>query len=139
MYKFHYVYRITNIITKMHYYGDRSCNCLPSKDLGIKYFSSFRNFLFKIDQINNPSHYKYKVIKTFISCRKDATDFEIFLHKKFNVKDNPKFINRANQTSSKFIPSKSSSKKTRLSHLNNIDSNGNNGYKQLANSINQPW
>jgi len=47
--KFHYVYRITNIITKMYYYGDRSCDCHPSEDIGIKYFSSFTNKFFQID------------------------------------------------------------------------------------------
>jgi signal recognition particle GTPase len=43
----------------------------------------------------------YKVIKEF-STRKEANEFEIFLHNKFDVKNHPKFINKANQTSSKF-------------------------------------
>ncbi len=98
-YKYHYVYRITNTVTEMYYYGDRSCNCHPSEDIGIKYFSSFGNKLFKIDQQVNPQDYKYKLIKVFETCREDAKQFEVDLHKKFDVKNHIKFINRANQTS----------------------------------------
>jgi len=101
-YKYHYVYRITNTVTEMYYYGDRSCNCYPSEDIGFKYFSTFSNKFFKIDQQNNPQDYKYKIIKIFETCRKDAKQLEVDLHKKFDVKNHPKFINRANQTSSKF-------------------------------------
>lgn len=36
--KFHYVYRITNTKINKHYYGVRSSNIEPYKDLGIKYF-----------------------------------------------------------------------------------------------------
>jgi len=101
-YKYHYVYRITNITTHMYYYGDRSCNCHPSEDIGIKYFSSFGNKLFKQDQLNNPQDYNYKVIKIFETCRKDAKQLEADLHSYFDVKNHIKFINRANQTSSGF-------------------------------------
>ena len=101
MKKYHYVYRITNKITGKHYYGGRSSKRSPSEDLGHFYFSSYTNKYFKIDQKQNPSHYKYKVIKEF-STRKEANEFEIFLHKKFDVKNHPKFINKSNQTSKKF-------------------------------------
>ncbi len=101
-YKYHYVYRITNTVTQMYYYGDRSCNCQPSEDIGVKYFSSFSNKLFKEDQKNNPSDYTYKIIKIFKTCREDAKQLEVELHSKFDVKNNPKFINRANQTSNGF-------------------------------------
>ena len=101
-YKYHYVYRITNIITDMYYYGDRSCNCHPSEDIGIKYFSSSTLKLFIQDQKNNPQDYKYKIIKIFETKREDAKQLEVDLHEKFDVKNNPKFINRANQTSRGF-------------------------------------
>jgi len=86
----------------MYYYGDRSCNCHPSEDIGIKYFSSFVNKFFKVDQLNNPRDYKYKIIKIFETRREDAKQLEVKLHKKFDVKNHPKFINRANQEVSGF-------------------------------------
>lgn len=99
-YKYHYVYRITNTKTHLHYYGSRSCDCNPTDDIGITYFSNSSVKLFIEDQKNNPQDYKYKIIKIFETSRKDATQLEVDLHKKFNVKNNPKFINLANQTSS---------------------------------------
>ena len=101
-YKYHYVYRITNKVTQMYYYGDRSCNCQPSEDIGIKYFSTSTLKLFIKDQKVNPQDYKYKVVKIFETCREDAKQLEVDLHKKFDVKNHNKFINRANQTSSGF-------------------------------------
>lgn len=38
--KFHYVYRITNLVEGKHYYGVRSSKVSPFNDLGTKYFSS---------------------------------------------------------------------------------------------------
>jgi len=110
-YKFHYVYRITNKITNMYYYGDRSCNCHPSEDIGIKYFSTSTLKFFIKDQKINPQDYKYKVIKIFETCREDAKQLEVDLHKKFDVKNHPKFINRANQTSMGFMNNTSIHKK----------------------------
>ena len=101
-YKYHYVYRITNLITAMHYYGDRSCNCHPSEDIGIKYFSTNTLKLFIQDQKNNPQDYKYKVVRIYETTREGAKQLEVDLHKKFDVKNHPKFINRANQTSAGF-------------------------------------
>jgi len=98
-YKYHYVYRITNIVTNMYYYGDRSCNCQPKEDIGINYFSSSSLKLFIKDQKNNPQDYKYKVIRIFETCRTDAKQLEVDLHKRFDVMNHPKFINRANQLS----------------------------------------
>jgi len=104
--KYHYVYRITEINTGMHYYGDRSCNCHPKMDIGKLYFSSFTNYLFQIDQKQNPERYKYKILKSFESKkgykRLDAKELEIKLHKKFNVGLNKMFINKTIQTSTKF-------------------------------------
>ena len=108
----------------MHYYGDRSCNCEPKLDLGIEYFSSFGNKFFEIDQKLNPDHYKYKIVKIFKSSdgysREDATKLECEFHEKFSVKDSKHFINRANQTTSKFSHGKhteSSKQKMSRSHL----------------------
>ena len=101
---YHYVYRITNLIEKRHYYGSRSSKTIPENDLGIKYFSSscIENFI--SDQKQNPSNYRYKIIKRF-DDRKSALEFEIFLHKKFQVSSNEKFYNLSCQTSSKFSSS----------------------------------
>jgi len=93
---YHYTYRITNIVTKIHYYGDRTSIVIPSEDLGNIYFSSYTNKYFKIDQINNPTHYRYKIIQIYDS-RDKAKNLEKKLHMKFDVKNNPKFINRQNQ------------------------------------------
>ena len=99
--KKHYVYRITNILLKLYYYGTRSTNLNPKDDLGTKYFSSSSNKEFIKDQKENPQNYKYKVIKMF-DTRKEAMDLEIKLHDKFNVGINEKFYNRSKQTSTKF-------------------------------------
>lgn len=98
-YKYHYVYRITNTVTKMHYYGDRSCNSHPSEDIGKKYFSTSSLKFFIKDQKLNPQDYKYKIVRIFETCREDANSLEEKLHKLFDVKNHPKFINRANQQS----------------------------------------
>jgi hypothetical protein len=100
-YKYHYTYRITNVVEKKYYYGVHSCNCLPKEDIGVKYFSSSKNKAFKDDIKENPQNYKYKVVKIF-STRKEALEHEIFLHAKFNVGVNKKFYNGAKQTSTGF-------------------------------------
>ena len=38
-YKYHYTYRITNIILNLHYYGVHSTNLIPKNDIGFEYFS----------------------------------------------------------------------------------------------------
>jgi len=101
-YNYHYTYRITNIKTRYHYSGSRSCNCLPIKDIGYTYFSSSTNKLFIQDQKNNPSDYIYKVVYINEQSREFATNFEIKYHKRLNVRDHKKFINKNNQTSSGF-------------------------------------
>lgn len=99
--KFHYVYRITNTLEKKYYYGCRSTNINPINELGIKYFSSSLDKKFQKDQRINNHNYKYKIIRLF-DLRKDAIEFEIYLHNKFNVTTNPKFYNNAKQTSTGF-------------------------------------
>jgi len=99
---YHYTYRITNIILNKHYYGaSTSKNCLPIKDLGIKYFSSSLNKEFINDQKENPQNYKYKIIK-ISNTRKEAMELEIKLHNKFDVGINDSFYNRAKASSTGF-------------------------------------
>lgn len=98
MNKYHYVYRITNTKLNKHYYGVRSSKIEPSKDLGIKYFSSSSDTQFRKDQKNNPQNYKYTIVSEFDS-REEAIELEIKLHAKFNVGINESFYNKAKQTS----------------------------------------
>ena len=94
---YHYVYRITNLVEKKHYYGKRSSKCDPKQDLGKIYFSSSTDKEFKVDQKLNPQNYRYKILQTF-SSGSLAIARESKLHYKFNVGSNPKFYNRAKQT-----------------------------------------
>lgn len=96
-YKYHYIYRITNVVFGMHYYGSRSTNLEPRKDLGKKYFSSSTEKWFRQDQKDNPTNYKYKIIKIYYTCRYDAILYESRLHYKFDVKNHTKFYNKTNQ------------------------------------------
>ncbi len=98
--KKHYVYRITNNILNKHYYGTRG-SLQPSKDIGIKYFSSSSNEEFINDQKLNPKNYRYKIIMIFDS-RVDAVAMEIKLHNRFDVAKNESFYNKAKQTSTGF-------------------------------------
>ena len=98
---YHYVYRITNTKLNKHYYGVRSCNCHPSKDIGHKYFSSSLDKDFKEDQRNNPQDYRYKVV-SIKEIRKQASKLEIHLHERYDVKINKNFYNKANATNTGF-------------------------------------
>jgi len=99
--KYHFVYRITNTYINKHYYGIRTSEITPKKDLGITYFSSSSDKEFIKDQKENPQNYKYKVLKVF-STREEAIEMEIMLHKKFDIGINEKFYNKAKQTSKGF-------------------------------------
>lgn len=139
-YKYHYVYRITNVVTGYHYYGSKSCNEEPWENIGKKYFSNSTNKLFIQDQKNNPKDYKYKVIKLFESCREDATELEMILHKKFDVKHHPKFINRSNQTSKKFDTTGTDiGKKINNTRLNRVNSEGLNVNQQNGLKVSEKW
>lgn len=101
-YKFHYTYRITNIVLNKHYYGSRSTNTEPQLELGFSYISSSKDPDFIKDQKENPQNYKYKIIKIF-ETRMEATQLEIDFHSKFNVAKNESFYNNSNQTSTGFM------------------------------------
>ncbi len=99
---YHYLYRITNIVEIKHYIGIRtSKNILPQDDLGVKYFSSSKDTQFKQDQKDHPENYRYKIIIVSYS-RKKVAELEVKYHKKFNVGNNSKFYNLANQTNTSF-------------------------------------
>lgn len=99
--KYHYVYRITNTKINKHYYGTRTSEIEPSKDLGVKYFSSSSDHEFRNDQKNNPQNYKYVIVSIFNS-REEAIELEIKLHDRFNVGVNESFYNKTKQTNSRF-------------------------------------
>jgi len=94
----HYVYRITNIEEQKHYYGCRSTNLKPTNDLGKRYFSSSSDMSFRRLQKTSPEKFKYKILSVHDN-REDALLKEIRLHKRFDVKNNPKFYNQSNQLS----------------------------------------
>lgn len=98
---YHYVYRITNVVERKHYYGKRSSRVPPSEDLGIKYFSSSRDKEFLQDQKSNPQNYKYKIVSMYTDAI-SAINKEIKLHNRFDVSNSSSFYNKAKQTICKF-------------------------------------
>lgn len=100
--KFFYVYRLIFVhpVTseKLYYYGYRSCKTGPLRDS--KYWSSSDTVKKLIREFGSKC-FKKKIlgVYTFII---EALEVEIFLHKKFDVRNHPKFLNLANQTSTKF-------------------------------------
>lgn len=97
--RFHYVYRIKNLITLKYYYGSRTSKDEPKKDIGLKYFTSSKYI--KDDFKNNTQNYSIKIIKIFDNPE-DKIMYESFLHAKFNVKNHKKFLNKSNQSKSGF-------------------------------------
>ena len=97
----YYVYRITNIVLRKHYYGKRKTSIAPILDLGVNYFSSSHDKEFIKDQKTNPQNYRYKIIRVF-NTNESALLLEIKLHKRFNVGKNKSFYNMSNQTSTRF-------------------------------------
>lgn len=102
--RYHYVYRITNLVENKHYYGSRTTSRDPFLDLGTHYFSSIKAKEHKWiieDQKQNSSNYRYKIIGCY-TTREQALEVEIRLHNKFDVGRNPKFYNASKQSSSGF-------------------------------------
>ena len=98
---FHYVYRISNITLNKHYYGSRTSEQEPNRDLGVIYFSSSSDKNFINDQKKNSEKYTYKVI-CVCKTRSKAIDLEIKLHNKFDVGVSNNFYNKAKQSSNSF-------------------------------------
>lgn len=76
------------------YFGARSCNCPPEED--VKYMSSSK--LIKKLYKEKPHEFKKKILKTF-DTRKEAVEWEIYLHSTYDVGRNPSFYNKSKQTS----------------------------------------
>ena len=99
--KYHYTYWITNTKENKHYLGVRSCDIPPIYDLGVRYFSSSTNKEFIKHQEDYSTQYHYRVIGLF-PTRELAMLNEIELHSFYNVKNNSRFYNKTNQTSTGF-------------------------------------
>jgi len=97
----YYTYQITKTSIQKHYIGVRSSNISPMYDIGRKYFSSSTDKYFLKDQKFNPDDYNYLVLREF-NTRSEAIEHEIYLHKINDVAKNPKFFNKARQTSTGF-------------------------------------
>jgi len=132
MKKYHYTYRITNKILNKHYYGIRSSDDLPKEDLGTNYFSSSTDEEFIEDQKQNPSHYKYKIVR-ISKTRKEALELEVFLHEKFNVSNNDNFYNRAKQGNYNMLPILKGVNNPASRHIGVMDLDGNLLYDVIGN------
>ncbi len=94
--RLHYVYRVSKL--GEHYYGSKTeLVGLIEETIGIKYFTSSKNFDWRADFKTNPDEYKVKVIRRF-NNKADKIIFESYLHQYFDVKNKSNFINRMNQT-----------------------------------------
>lgn len=100
---FFYVYRITNIVTKEHYYGSRTSDILPEEDLKYNYTSSSKHVNDDIVEYGI-ENFKFKIIKKF-DVVSDMFIYESFLHNYFDVKLHKKFLNRSNATPNGFSTS----------------------------------
>jgi hypothetical protein len=139
-YRFHYVYRITNLKENKHYYGVRSSNITPNLDLGVKYRSSSQDKNFMNEQKEAPWQFKYKVIKIF-NTRKEAMKYETKLHSKFEVARSEIFYNKVKATDTGFsygpkighIVTKET--RDKISKANK----GNPGFPGNSNPAKKPW
>lgn len=95
--KYFYVYRITNVVQRKHYYGSRVSSVEPRLDIGIKYFSSSYDKEFMLEQKEFPERFKYKVVRICISNIEKQL-FESYVHEKFNVGASVDFYNQVRQT-----------------------------------------
>ena len=100
-YIYHYTYIIRNKITREYYIGRRSCNKLPSEDLGKCYFSSSTNKDWISFQKQYPQLFDYQIYKIFDNLQ-DMILSEVILHAIWQVKDDPLAINKSNATVDKF-------------------------------------
>lgn len=94
--KIHYVYFCLRIGANpgepYKYIGVRSCEGNPEDDIGIRYVSS-SEYVKKDMEKYGRDKFKWKVIKTF-EDRKEAEDYELYLHKKFKVGHNNSYYNK---------------------------------------------
>lgn len=120
---YHYTYQITNKESNQKYIGSRKSKLKPEEDLGIKYFTSSKDTLFREDFKSNPDKYISKVLNVF-ETREEALEHEIELHEKFDVAKNHEFYNLSKQTSKGFTTSVESSRRGAETRKNTILENG---------------
>ena len=99
--KFNFVYQITEISTGMKYIGSRGSEKLPAIEDLKKYKSSTLDTCFEIKLKYNPLNYHYEIL-SYHSTRDEATLEESRLHFLYDVKCNPGYYNRSNQTPNGF-------------------------------------
>ena len=92
---YHYTYLIVNIENGMKYIGVHSCNCLPEKDIGVKYFSSSTDLEFLKEQKEYPARFTYEVIMIW-NTRREAMLHERFLLLTPNAARSPVYYNLHN-------------------------------------------
>ncbi len=97
----HYVYEIINTVLNKSYVGVRSCDIEPDQDLGTHYSSSSSDVDFMFEQQEHRWRFSYVILQEF-ETRKEAIEYEIYLHNKFDVGKNPNYYNKSKQTSSGF-------------------------------------
>jgi len=89
--KYHYTYIITNQETGMKYFGVRSCDCTPDKDI---YMGSSKYLKADIDELGIDKF--SKEIHGNWETREIANEVEDAYLKEVNAKRNPEYYNRAN-------------------------------------------
>ena len=89
---YHYVYLLIHESTELFYIGARSSTVSPEDDPYMSSSSLGKEYCSNCD----------KLILQEFTTRKEAVAYEIFLHNSFDVGINPKFFNKAKQTSTKF-------------------------------------
>lgn len=89
----HYTYLLSSTTQEKYYIGVRSCTCSPNSDP----YKGSSKLMTKADKDSCT-----KIILKEFNTRAEAIAHEVELHLKYNVKDNPLFWNKANQTSTKF-------------------------------------
>ncbi len=98
-YKHNFVYGLTHKIEKWMYIGTKSSDETPVDVIGKTYFTS-SDYVF--DEFKYDSNmFEITIIQDFES-RSNAIILESALHKQFDVKNNPYFMNKMNQTLSGF-------------------------------------
>lgn len=89
----HYVYRISDLVSGLHYYGSRTTSNAPRKDILSYCTSSSRKNEIK----ENRDSFRFKIIRVFDNPAEKIL-YESFLHQLFDVKTNKFFWNKSNQT-----------------------------------------
>lgn len=99
--KYNFVYQITELSTGMKYIGSHGTKKPDPLKALKKYKSSTKDKLFKRKQELNPLNFYYEIL-SYHSTRDEAINEESRLHFLYDVKCNPKYYNRSNQTPTGF-------------------------------------